>query len=125
MKLLIVEDDSLMGQALQIGLRSVGFQCDCVATAKAAVAVLRLTTYRLVLLDAHLPLHGASTVVACCRGLARPIPVLVMVERDSRDGEVETADWRGDGVLVKPVDLSDLDRAIRQLINAFANLPPS
>lgn len=125
MKLLIVERDSLMGHALQIGLRSVGFQCDCLTTAKAALAALRLTTYRLVVLDAGLPLHGANTVVGCCRGLATPIPILVLAERDSDAGAVQPVDWRADAVRVKPVNLTDLERVIRQLINAFANLSPS
>ena len=126
MKLLVVESDSLMGEALQIGLGSIGFRSDRVKTSRAALAALRLTTtYRLVVLDAQLPLPDVSGVVARCRGLATPIPVLLLTKRGPHDGPAPATESEGDALLAKPVDLTDLDRMIRQLIGTAASFRPS
>ena len=123
MRLLLVEDDRMIGESLRAALRLEGHAVDWVRDVAAAQATLATERFDLVLLDLGLPDSGAAGAparpgggLAVLRGLrARPdaTPVIVLTARDAPGDKVAGLDAGADDYLVKPFDLDELAARMR------------
>ena len=116
MRLLLVEDDTMIGESVRLGLRQDGFVVDWVQDGHAAELALRNENYSLLLLDLGLPRKSGLDVLKTLRTNRNPIPVLVLTARDSVANRVAGLDAGADDYLVKPFDLDELAARIRALL---------
>ncbi|MBL8251951.1 MAG: response regulator, partial [Candidatus Competibacter sp.] len=113
MRVLLVEDDPMIGDSLRRGLRLEGFTVDWVKDGRAAELALDTTEYALVLLDLGLPRKDGLSVLRGWRGREVTVPVLVLTARDAVPDRVAGLDSGADDYLVKPFDLSELLARVR------------
>jgi len=116
MRILIVEDDPLLGDALQAGLRHLGFAPDWVRDGVAAGAALAAEAYGAVVLDLGLPRLGGMELLRKLRGEKNPVPVLILTARDAKRDKLSGFETGADDYVVKPVDLEELAARLRALI---------
>jgi DNA-binding response OmpR family regulator len=116
MRILIVEDDELLGDGLQAGLRHCGFTADWLRDGESARAALATEQYAAVLLDLGLPRLDGLAVLRDVRVRGDRIPVLVLTARDATADKVLGLDSGADDYLVKPIDLDELAARLRALI---------
>ena len=113
MRVLIVEDDSMIGESLREALRRQGMACDWVRDGRAAEAVLGSERFDAVLLDLGLPRKGGLQVLATLRGRLDTTPVIVVTARDALADKVAGLDAGADDYLVKPFELDELLARLR------------
>lgn len=123
MRLLIAEDDPLLGDALRAGLRQHGFQVDWVRDGEAADRELRSGAYAAAVLDLGLPRRDGLAVLAAARAAALTTPVLVLTARDALPDRIRGLDLGADDYVVKPVDLGELAARLRALVRRAAGQP--
>jgi DNA-binding response OmpR family regulator len=123
MRILLAEDDSLLGDGLQSGLRQHGFQVDWVRTGDAAERELRSGAYAAAVLDLGLPLKDGLDVLSAVRALGLRTPVLVLTARDAVPDRVRGLDLGADDYVVKPVDLHELAARLRALVRRSHGQP--
>ena len=116
MRILLAEDDALLGDGLRAGLRQQGFQVDWVRTGDAAERELRGEPYAAAVLDLGLPLKDGMDVLATIRRAGIALPVLVLTARDAVPDRVKGLDTGADDYVVKPVDLEELGARLRALV---------
>jgi two-component system response regulator QseB len=115
MRILLVEDDRMLGSGLQVGLRQQGWAVDWVRDGELAEEALRGEPYDLVLLDLGLPKKGGLEVLAGVRRRRNAVPVLILTAQDAVGDRVAGLDAGADDYLVKPFDLDELAARIRAL----------
>jgi two-component system, OmpR family, response regulator QseB len=120
MRLLLVEDDPMIGEAIRAGLKRDGFTVDWVHEAQSAAAVLHTEPYELVLLDLGLPGPGGLQLLKSLRERGGSLPVLIITARDAVSDRVAGLDAGADDYLVKPFDLDELAARIRALLRRRA-----
>ena len=120
MRLLLVEDDAMIGASVQLGLRQDGFAVDWVHDGEAAELALASERYDLVLLDLGLPRKSGLDVLAALRKRGEAVPVLVLTARDAVADRVKGLDTGADDYLVKPFDLDELSARVRALLRRQA-----
>ena len=113
MRVLIVEDDPLLGDGLASGLRSLGFAVDWLTDGAAADRALGEANYDAILLDLGLPGRDGMHWLARWRARALATPVLILTARDALASRVEGLDAGADDYLVKPVALDELAARLR------------
>ena len=116
MRLLLVEDDTMIGDSVRQGLRQDGFAVDWVQDGETAELALRTTEYALILLDLGLPQKSGLEVLRTLRRTGNPIPVLILTARDAVADRVRGLDDGADDYLVKPFALDELAARIRALL---------
>jgi len=116
MRLLLVEDDTMLGQALETGLGQTEFMVEWVRDGESALLALEANAYALVILDINLPKLTGLEVLKRMRKIAQHAPVLIMTARDGVDNRVEGLDLGADDYLVKPFELKELLARIRAII---------
>ncbi len=116
MRILLAEDDPLLGDALQTGLRELGFQVDWVRDGEAAQRELRAQVYSAAVLDLGLPLLDGTEVLAQIRRARSAVPVLVLTARDAVPERIRALDLGADDYVIKPVDLDELAARLRALV---------
>lgn len=116
MRILLAEDDSMLGDGLRAGLRQLGFQVDWVRDGKGAERELASGVYAAGVLDLGLPLKDGLEVLQALRARKIATPVLVLTARDAIADRVRGLDLGGDDYVVKPVDLNELAARLRSLI---------
>jgi len=116
MRLLLVEDDLMVGEAVRKGLRQDGFAIDWVQDGAAALSALAQEDYQLLLLDLGLPKKNGLEVLKSLRAGGNRIPVLILTARDAVADRVAGLDGGADDYLVKPFDLEELAARIRALL---------
>lgn len=116
MRLLLVEDDPMIGKSVQQGLKQDGYTVDWVRDGQAAELALANEVYSLLLLDLGLPRKGGLEVLAGLRRAANTIPVLILTARDAVTDRVKGLDAGADDYLVKPFDLDELAARVRALL---------
>ena len=113
MRVLLVEDDPLIGSGLEQGLKQEGFAVDWVKDGDAATIALRTTGYGLLLLDLGLPNRDGLSVLAALRRRDETLPVIVITARDGLPDRIAGLDSGADDYLVKPFALEELLARIR------------
>jgi two-component system, OmpR family, response regulator len=120
MRLLLVEDDAMIGEAVLDVLRSEHYAVDWVRDGEMADAALRSESYDLVLLDLGLPKRDGLDVLRSLRARQQTMPVLVATARDAVGDRVAGLDAGADDYVVKPFDTDELLARIRALIRRSA-----
>ncbi|MGI9142718.1 MAG: response regulator [Fluviibacter sp.] len=120
MRILIVEDDPMLGEGLQVGLRQAGFHPEWVKDGEAAWQTLRHETFSAVVLDLGLPKMDGLEVLKRARANEQKLPVLVLTARDTAQDVIDGLDSGADDYMVKPCDLGELAARLRALIRRAA-----
>jgi DNA-binding response OmpR family regulator len=120
MRLLLVEDDMMIGESVLDLLRAEGYAVDWVKDGEMADTALDSETYDLVLLDLGLPRRDGLTVLRRLRARKDRTPVLITTARDAVAQRVEGLDMGADDYIVKPYELDELLARIRALIRRAA-----
>jgi DNA-binding response OmpR family regulator len=123
MRILLAEDDPLLGDGLRAGLRQLGFQVDWVRDGLAADRELRAEPYAAAVLDLGLPLKDGMDVLAGIRRAGVETPVLVLTARDAVPDRIRGLDLGADDYVVKPVDLNELAARLRALVRRAHGQP--
>ncbi len=116
MRLLLVEDDPMIGASIQRGLKPAGYGVDWVRDGAAAELALLDGAHDLILLDLGLPKKTGLDLLAGLRKKGVATPVLVITARDAVADRVKGLDAGADDYLVKPFDLDELSARIRALL---------
>lgn len=116
MRLLLVEDDRLLGEAVVAGLRQNGFTVDWARDGMAADHALIAEQFDLVALDLGLPRCSGLELLRKLRDRGNTVPVLILTARDTVEDRVQGLDSGADDYLVKPFDLAELNARIRALL---------
>ena len=120
MRLLLVEDDPMIGEAVQDLLRAEHYAVDWVRDGDAADTALRANAYDLVMLDLGLPKRDGIAVLRDLRTRKDRTPVLVATARDAVAQRIEGLDAGADDYVLKPYDLDELLARIRALLRRAA-----
>ena len=123
MRILLAEDDSLLGDGLRAGLRQLGFLVDWVRDGEAAERELRAQAYEAAVLDLGLPRKDGLNVLADIRHSGILTPVLVLTARDAVPDRIRGLDVGADDYVVKPVDLHELAARLRALVRRAHGQP--
>ena len=123
MRILLAEDDPLLGDGLRAGLRQAGFLVDWVRDGAAAERELRTEAYAAAVLDLGMPLKDGIDVLASVRRAGVGLPVLVLTARDAIPERVRGLDLGADDYVVKPVDLNELAARLRALVRRAHGQP--
>ncbi|NEX21642.1 response regulator [Thiorhodococcus mannitoliphagus] len=115
MRILIIEDDPLLGPALKTGLAQDGYAADWVGTAALAEHALRVEHFDVAILDLGLPGRDGLSLLRDLRAQYVELPVLILTARDTVADKVAGLDAGADDYLVKPFDLDELTARIRAL----------
>jgi two-component system OmpR family response regulator len=120
MRLLLVEDDTMIGEVVLDQLRAEHYAVDWVRDGEMALTALQSQTYDLVLLDLGLPRVDGLEVLRSLRGRKLRVPVLIATARDSVQQRVQGLDAGADDYILKPYDLDELLARIRALLRRAA-----
>ena len=116
MRILLVEDDELLGDAVQTGLRQDKYTVDWVQDGNSASLALKNETFDLVVLDLGLPRRSGIEVLKELRSDDNSTPVLILTARDTVADRVQGLDSGADDYLTKPFDMDELVARIRALL---------
>ena len=116
MRILLAEDDPMLGDGLRAGLRQLGFQVDWVRDGLAAEHELATGDYAAAVLDLGLPLKDGLDVLQAARARKISTPVLVLTARDAVPDRIRGLDLGADDYVIKPVDLHELGARLRSLV---------
>lgn len=137
MRILLVEDDQMIAEAISLGLKNARYAVDWVNNGRTAGMALNSQQYDLVLLDLGLPGQDGLTVLRHLRQNKNNTPVLIVTARDDLESRLSGLDGGADDYIIKPFDLSELLARIRavlrrqsgqstpQLTNGIMTLDPS
>jgi two-component system OmpR family response regulator/two-component system response regulator QseB len=123
MRILLVEDDTLLGDALEAGLKQAGHAVDWVRDGISADTALAAEDYAAVVLDLGLPRKDGIEVLRGLRAKKRSLPVLILTARDTVDDRIKGLDAGADDYLVKPFDLGELNARLRALLRRAGGQP--
>lgn len=116
MRLLLVEDDVMIGESVLDLLRAEHYAVDWVRDGEMAETALQAQVYDLVLLDLGLPRRDGLSVLRSLRRRKERVPVLIATARDSVEQRIEGLDAGADDYVLKPFDLNELLARIRALL---------
>ena len=116
MKILIVEDDVMIGDSLQKALRKSGYAVDWVQDGQDVEHCLSNGHYALMILDLGLPGQDGFSILSDLRKKQNAIPVLILTARDAVSDKVQGLDMGADDYMLKPFALEELEARIRLLL---------
>jgi two-component system, OmpR family, response regulator QseB len=116
MRILLVEDDDLIGSGVEAGLRHASFAVDWTQDGRNAKLALETTDYALVVLDLGLPRMSGLELLGWLRGCGKNVPVLVLTAKGTVADKVGGLDAGADDYLGKPFDLTELIARCRALL---------
>jgi DNA-binding response OmpR family regulator len=120
MRILVVEDDMLLGDGIKAGLAQAGYSIDWVKDGVSADLALKDTRYDAVVLDLGLPRLAGLEVLKRLRERANAVPVLILTARDTIEDRVTGLDSGADDYVLKPFDLHELGARLRALLRRAA-----
>jgi DNA-binding response OmpR family regulator len=123
MRVLVVEDDPLLDDALCIGMRQRGFAADWVRDGIAAETALKTEIFAAVILDLGLPRLSGMQLLRQRRQARDCTPVLILTARDAVEERIQGLDAGADDYVVKPVDLDELAARLRALVRRSGGDP--
>ncbi|MGA7181072.1 MAG: response regulator [Thiobacillaceae bacterium] len=116
MRILLVEDDPMIGEAVSVALKDAAYAVDWVKDGATASRVLENTEHQAVLLDLGLPRRDGLDVLRRLRQAGNPVPVIIITARDSVEDRIKGLDFGADDYLVKPFDVNELLARLRAII---------
>lgn len=116
MRLLLAEDDIMLGEALQEALMKQGFVVDWMKDGHSALHALQSEHFDLAILDLGLPRRDGMEVLAELRRQGSEMPVLILTARDALESRVAGLDAGADDYLLKPFDMAELSARLRALL---------
>ena len=116
MKILVVEDDTLLRQGLQQALSQEQYSCDVAVNCAEAESLIKLSEYGLIILDLGLPDGDGMSLLKRWRQRGMVQPVLILTARDALDERVAGLDRGADDYMVKPFALAELLARVRALL---------
>jgi two-component system OmpR family response regulator/two-component system response regulator QseB len=116
MRLLLVEDDTILGSSLKKAFEKHAYGVDWLQDGEAAMAALEDLAFDAVVLDVNLPKIDGLEVLRSVRKRRNTVPILLLTARDTSVQKVEGLDSGADDYLVKPFDLDELLARLRALI---------
>ncbi|MEN9397824.1 MAG: hypothetical protein RLZ81_2354 [Pseudomonadota bacterium] len=116
MRVLLVEDDALLGDGIRAGLAQIGFAVDWVKDGREAELAVSDQSYDAVILDLGLPRLPGLDVLRRARAAKNPVPILILTARDTVPDRIAGLDAGADDYLVKPFDLGELQARLRALL---------
>ncbi len=120
MRILVVEDDVMIGASIRTGLQQDGYTIDWARDGKAAELATTTNDYDAILLDLGLPGKSGLDLLAQWRRQQNTVPVLIITARDAVDDRITGLDAGADDYLVKPFDLNELAARLRALLRRRA-----
>ncbi|MDX1800621.1 MAG: response regulator [Marinobacter sp.] len=115
MRVLVVEDDSMIGEAVTEALRETAYAVDWVRDGKQAIGAVTTDHYDMVLLDLGLPGKDGLDVLRAIRSAGLNVPVVIITARDALDDRIAGLDEGADDYVLKPFDLGELTARMRAL----------
>ena len=116
MRVLLVEDDSMIGEAIQGALKDASYATDWVKDGQTALTTLGCQHYDLVLLDLGLPGKDGLEVLASIRTKDNPVPLLIITARDGLDDRLRGLDGGADDYVSKPFQMAELLARMRAVL---------
>lgn len=123
MRLLLIEDDVMLGTALRDGLRAQGLTVDWVREGEAGLSAASSEPFDLVLLDLGLPRVDGLEVLRSLREQGKALPVIILTARDTVNQRVEGLNAGADDYVLKPFDVKELAARIRAVTRRHAGRP--
>ena len=120
MRLLLVEDDTALGEGICDGLRQEGYTLDWLRDGLSGLHALQHEVFDLVILDLGLPRLGGIELLRRVRAGGNSLPVLILTARDATEDRISGLDAGADDYLVKPFDLNELNARLRALLRRSA-----
>ena len=120
MRILLIEDDEMIGKAVHRGLAQAGFAVDWVTDGRAAELSLANGVYDLAVLDLGLPKKDGMAILATLRGMGNSMPVLIASARDTVRDRIAGLEAGADDYMLKPFDLDELVARVRALLRRHA-----
>lgn len=121
MRILLAEDDELLGDGVKTGLIQNGYTVDWFKDGLSALQALRSETFDMIVLDLGLPKMSGLAVLQHIREQGNTIPVLILTARETVEDRVKGLDSGADDYLTKPFDLDELCARLRALQRRFLN----
>jgi two-component system OmpR family response regulator len=121
MRVLLIEDDSMIGAAVEQALKDAAYAVDWVTDGEAAVHAVKSETYELVLLDLGLPKADGRDVLLRLRALGGKLPVIIVTARDSVEDRIGGLDLGADDYLTKPFEIRELLARMRAVLRREAS----
>jgi two-component system, OmpR family, response regulator len=116
MRVLLIEDDKMIGAAVLQALKDAAYAADWVRDGETAIDAARNETYDIALLDLGLPVVEGRAVLQRFRADGRQLPVIILTARDTVDDRIEGLDLGADDYLVKPFEIRELLARMRAVL---------
>jgi two-component system, OmpR family, response regulator len=116
MRVLLIEDDRMIGTAVQQALKDAAYAVDWVTDGETAIHVAESEVYELALLDLGLPKADGRDVLRRLRELGRRLPIIIVTARDSVDDRIDGLDLGADDYLIKPFEVRELLARMRAVL---------
>lgn len=116
MRVLLIEDDPMIGEAIRGALKDASYAADWVKNGQTALTTLGCQHYDLVLLDLGLPGKDGMDVLARIRDKDNPVPLLIITARDGLDDRLRGLDGGADDYVLKPFEMTELLARMRAVL---------
>jgi two-component system OmpR family response regulator len=116
MRVLLIEDDRMIGAAVEQALKDAAYAVDWVTDGATAIHAAENEAYELALLDLGLPMTDGRDVLRHLRALGRRLPVIIVTARDGVDDRIDGLDLGADDYLVKPFEVRELLARMRAVL---------
>lgn len=116
MRILLIEDDRMIGAAVVQALKDAAYAVDWVTDGQTAIDAVALESYDIALLDLGLPKQDGRDVLRRFRGMGRQLPVIIVTARDGIDSRIDGLDLGADDYLVKPFEMRELLARMRAVL---------
>ena len=116
MRILLIEDDTLIGDGLKVGLTKLGFSVDWFVSGEAGFQALTAAPWDAVVLDLSLPERDGLDILRQWRQAGQDVPVLILTARDALDQRVQGLQLGADDYLCKPFALTEVAARLQALI---------
>jgi two-component system OmpR family response regulator len=116
MRVLLIEDDRMVGAAVAQALRDAAYAVDWVTDGETAIHAAENEAYEVALLDLGLPVADGREVLRRLRTLGRKLPVIIVTARDGVDDRIDGLDLGADDYLVKPFEIRELLARMRAVL---------